>query len=271
MLKRTVVAVAVAALSFTALAAQETATFTLRSGERLTGNLVDMSGSGFTIRVNGQERKISSGDLALIDFSNSTMSNADWNRLSGGQHVIWLRNGETLTGRLSDVSGGNPKKLTVNVNGAERSLTSNEVSRIALARPTSAVATSGSGTGATVPGGEGIAVPATQAWTPTGITVRRGETITLNTTGQIQLGPDSNDIAGPAGSTSGRRAQSVPMPQFPVGALLGRIGNGAPFAVGDQTSIPMPAAGQLFLGINDDNVSDNQGGFRVQITRRNRR
>jgi hypothetical protein len=29
----------------------------------------------------------------------------------------------------------------------------------------------------------------------------------------------------------------------------------------------MPAAGQLFLGINDDNIGDNQGEFRVEITR----
>jgi hypothetical protein len=29
----------------------------------------------------------------------------------------------------------------------------------------------------------------------------------------------------------------------------------------------MPASGQLFLGINDDNLTDNQGGFRVLIQR----
>jgi hypothetical protein len=29
----------------------------------------------------------------------------------------------------------------------------------------------------------------------------------------------------------------------------------------------MPAAGRLFLGINDDNFNDNSGEFRVEITR----
>jgi hypothetical protein len=33
----------------------------------------------------------------------------------------------------------------------------------------------------------------------------------------------------------------------------------------------MPASGQLFLGINDDDVNDNQGGFRVNIQRSGRR
>jgi len=29
----------------------------------------------------------------------------------------------------------------------------------------------------------------------------------------------------------------------------------------------MPANGQLFLGINDDHVADNQGGYRVTLQR----
>jgi hypothetical protein len=29
----------------------------------------------------------------------------------------------------------------------------------------------------------------------------------------------------------------------------------------------MPANGQLFLGINDDHVGDNQGGYRVTLQR----
>jgi hypothetical protein len=29
----------------------------------------------------------------------------------------------------------------------------------------------------------------------------------------------------------------------------------------------MPASGTLFLGINDDNVSDNSGNFRVLLAR----
>ena len=52
--------------------------------------------------------------------------------------------------------------------------------------------------------------------------------------------------------------------------MIGRIGNGQPFAIGNQTSIVMPAAGQLFLGVNDDGVDDNVGEFRVEITRGNR-
>ena len=50
-----------------------------------------------------------------------------------------------------------------------------------------------------------------------------------------------------------------------AGALIGRIGNGAPFGIGNQTSVPMPASGELYLGINDDQVADNTGGFVVDV------
>ena len=39
-----------------------------------------------------------------------------------------------------------------------------------------------------------------------------------------------------------------------------------PFGIGDQTSIVVPASGLLYLGINDDNVSDNSGQFQVVIS-----
>jgi len=61
------------------------------------------------------------------------------------------------------------------------------------------------------------------------------------------------------------------MPRILAGALIGRIGNGAPFPIGTQTAIPMPGAGQLFLGVNDDELSDNQGEFRVEVVQQVRR
>jgi hypothetical protein len=91
--------------------------------------------------------------------------------------------------------------------------------------------------------------------------------LTFNTTGEIMLGPNPDDVATSAGVKAGRMAANAPLPQSLAGALIGRIGNGQPFGIGNQTSIVMPAAGRLFLGINDDNFNDNSGEFRVEITR----
>jgi hypothetical protein len=262
MWKRTIVAASVAALSFTAGWAQENVTLTLRSGERISGQLVDMGGSGFQMRVDGQDRQIPTGEVALIDFAGSTMSQADWDRVSSGQHVIWLRNGDTITGQLYDVGGTTPLRITIKTSSGERELASNEVSRIALARPTSTTtATTGTGQGQT------ITVSAQSRWTPTGITVRRGEQLTFTAEGEIRLSGDANDRATASGAVTGRYDPRATLPRTLAGALIGRIGNGQPFGIGTTNSFQAPASGQLFLGINDSNVADNEGSFQVTIQR----
>ena len=277
MFKRTIFALTVAAVAYGgALQAQENATLTLRSGERISAQLVDHGGVGFTIRVNGQERRIATEDVALIDFTGGTMTADDWAKVTGGQHVIWLRNGETITGTFYDIGGTTPLRITVKTAAGDRDLSSSEVARIALAHTDAAAAatgTVGTAPAAAVPtaGGLGIIVPANQLCTATGLTVRRGEVLTLNTTGQIQLSPDANDVATAAGAKSGRYAPNAPLPQHFAGALFGRIEEGAPFAIGNLSRVTMPAAGQLFLCINDDGPQDNSGELRVQISRTGRR
>lgn len=270
MFKKTMGALTLAVVAAVGLAqAQTSATFVLRSGERISGDLVDLSGAGFTVRVSGQERKIRTNDVSVIEFAGGTVSDADWNKVTGGNHVAWLRNGETVEGRLYDVAGTTPKKLMFKTSSGERELSSNEVSRIALARPNGSSAGTTGSTGA--PEGAGIAVNGNQQWTPTGLTVRRGEVLNFNSTGEVRLSGDSADVAAPAGSRSGRYAPNAPLPRNFAGALIARVGNnGEPFPIGNESRVTMPAAGQLFLGINDDAVGDNAGGFRVQITRASR-
>ena len=264
MLKRTIVALAVAALTFTAASAQESATFTLRSGERISGQLVDMGGSGFQIRVNGQDRTIPIGDMALIDFAGSSMRQADWDQVNSGEHVIWLRNGETFRGQLYDVGGTSPLRITLKTGGGERELQSSEISRIALAVPTGSTGSSGT---AGPTGANTITVAANQRWTPTGISVRRGETLSITADGEIRISADPNDRATPDGIVNQRFDRGAPLPRTLAGALIGRIGNGQPFGIGKNMQVPAPGAGALFLGVNDSNVADNDGSFQVTVSR----
>jgi len=110
-------------------------------------------------------------------------------------------------------------------------------------------------------------VPANQQWTPTGIRVNFGDKLQLQISGQITLRPnDPKDVAIPQGSLLQRRAPNAPMPEVLAGALIGRIDGGKPFGIGNLSSILAPASGQLYLGINDDVVSDNSGQFTVAIS-----
>ena len=273
MFKRTILALAIGALTFTGVAqAQENATFTLRSGEHLSGQLMDLGGVGFTVKINGVEKQIPTNDVAVINFAGGSPSDADWAKVSNGQQVVALKSGDAVTGQLYDVSGSSPLKITFKTASGDREFSSNEIARIILARPANTVATSGSNAALAPATGSGISVSPKQAWTSTGLTVRKGEVLTFNASGEVQLSTDANDIATPFGSKTGRKAANAPVPSALAGALIGRIGtNGQPFGIGSGVSVPMPAAGQLFLGINDDGLDDNQGEFRVDITRTNRR
>lgn len=48
--------------------AQEAATLVLRNGERQSGELVDLGGSGFAMRVGGQDRTFPANDVAAVEF-----------------------------------------------------------------------------------------------------------------------------------------------------------------------------------------------------------
>jgi hypothetical protein len=137
--------------------------------------------------------------------------------------------------------------------------------------------TNGSAIGRTNPGGRTtgtvgtsaggtFTVPANRQWTPTGIRVNQGDVLRFTSSGEIRFTGDANDRAGVAGSPAHKFISGAPLPAALAGALIGRIDNGLPFGIGDQSTITAPASGLLYLGTNDDNVSDNGGQFQVTIS-----
>jgi hypothetical protein len=102
----------------------------------------------------------------------------------------------------------------------------------------------------------------------TPLRVQRGDRVVFNVTGQVQLSSDASDVAQSAGSLKQRRAPNSPLPQNLAGALIARVGNSAPFPIGNVTTpVTMPADGQLYLRVNDDEVGDNSGEFIVKLNR----
>jgi len=110
-----------------------------------------------------------------------------------------------------------------------------------------------------------LMVAATRRWTSTGVFVRAGDVIRIESAGTVQLSPDAADTSSPGGAGSGRRAPSAPMPDRPAGGLIARIGNSATLFVGAEPTLRANASGQLYLGVNDDELADNRGEFRVKI------
>ena len=108
-------------------------------------------------------------------------------------------------------------------------------------------------------------VSADVAWNDTGIDVRSGQTIFFEAQGQVRWGRDRRD--GPAGERNSPANPNRPMGNRNAAALIGKIGNGNDmFFIGDETGpIRVRSTGRLYLGVNDDVLTDNSGNFRVVV------
>ena len=254
--------------------AAQSATVVLRSGERIAGELVDMGASGFSVRVSGNVRRIPTGEVAVIDFGGgANFPSNETSRVTGGQHLIVLSSGQSVTGRLTDI-GGRSAAAHHRRHGERQAGFLVERSAAHLSRVTARGIDARCGrapAAGCAPGASAAdrrtdsCARATSAWVDTGLTVRRGESVAFNASGRVQLSANANDTAGPAGAESGRRPTG-PMAGVLAGALIGRIGPVSMFAIGNQTNpLPMPADGRLFLGVNDDEVNDNTGEFVVDV------
>jgi hypothetical protein len=257
------------------------ATVLLRNGERVSGTLEDVENGTVYVRVSlHDQRKLPVNEVALIDLAGgaSGLPETELSVARGSGHLALLRGGESIQGTFVDVRGGetanegDPHSLIFRgSDGQERRVALNNVSRIYFGNFPAATTSQGApGAAGAVPTGA-VRVPGNSAWVATPLTVRRGDTVTFNVTGQVQLSSDGNDMAHAAGSLNQRRAAGAPLPQNFAGALIARVGNSQPFPIGDvSTPVTMPADGQLYLGINDDEVSDNRGEFIVQLSRNRR-
>jgi hypothetical protein len=243
--------------------AQEQATIVTKSGERISGSLVDMGGVGFTIRVGGNDRNVPTNDVAVIEFTGAGTLSADVrNRLNAGQQFVVLRNGQVIEGRLYDIGGTTPLRVTVDTPSGQRDLTSAEVAQVYLANPSAgganAVATTGNNGTVTVPGN--------QEWVSTNINVNQGERLNISASGQVKYGPDREHTASVAGQRL-QRSPNAPVPNAPLGSLIGRIDDGPAFYIGSSKTVTMPGSGTLHLRVNDDIVTDNSGSFQVRISK----
>lgn len=110
-----------------------------------------------------------------------------------------------------------------------------------------------------------IGVSASEPWIDTGIDVRSGQQLYFSASGQVRWGPSRRD--GPEGERNSPNNPGRPIPNRPGAALIGRIGDRDDyfFIGGESGPFRARGSGRLFLGINDDVLSDNSGSFRVLI------
>jgi hypothetical protein len=258
--------------------AQPQAKVVLRSGEeRPALNIGFFDGNEVIVRTSfAEEPRFPVGEVAYIDFGGGNQNAV---LFRGSQHAVVTSNGGILRGQVTRIAHTNqedpksPYLVTIRMpDGQERQVAGADLGRVYFSQPMATLNTTRERgrvqdtAGNAIRGDDArvITVSSRQLWTGTGLRVRQGERLNLTSTGQIRLSA-AGMTASPDGS--GQNDPGSPMPQAFSGALIGRIGNGRPFGIGAQTQIEMPESGQLFLGINDSVLTDNDGAFRVEIRR----
>jgi hypothetical protein len=267
---RSLFAAAVIALGgLSAVSAQESVTLLLKSGERLPAQLMDLSASGFTVQVGNEQRNISKNDIAVIDFGGSAAGQPKESENLGGRHLFLMRNGSTVRGELVDIGGSRPLRLTVRTDSGNQDLSSADVRRIYLDRPPARPGADPQAPPPPAAGGVTIRVNANQQWTPTNISVRRGQQVRFQASGEIRLATNG-EPHGPGGSPNQDKGATIPTTN--TATLIGRIGPAGQrvgatntFVIGSQNAATMPADGMLYLGVNDSVYGDNSGWFTVVV------
>ena len=253
------------------------ATVLLRNGDRVSGTLEDVENGTVYVRVSlHDQRKLPVNEVALIDLVGGAtgLPETELSVARGSGHLALLRGGESIQGTFVDIRGGetanegDPHSLIFrSSDGQERRISLDNVARVYFGNfPAATTANNAPNAGGPLPTGA-VRVPGNSTWVPTPLTVRKGDRVTFNVSGQIQLSNDANDMAHAAGSLNRRYAPGAPLPQNFAGALIAKVGNSEPFPIGDVSTVTMPADGQLYLGINDDEINDNRGEFIVQLSR----
>jgi hypothetical protein len=132
-----------------------------------------------------------------------------------------------------------------------------------------------------------VEVPMYRAWTETGLQVSPGQTLTITASGRgvwknispsnPNATPNAFEECSPEGTSPNAidyhsNIQKYQTSSANKGALIGRIGNGKPFKVGENFTKKVTESGVLYLGINDMKPeidpsawTDNSGGFQAQV------
>ena len=258
-------------------------TVQLRDGAKIEGRIEELTGDTLFVRVSQHDqRRIPISSVALIDRVGgaSGLPDTELREAAGSEHLLLLAGGNSLKGRLVAIRGGQGSAqegqartfVFRSADGGEREYQMAQVARVYMGTYPFAAISGNAAANDLEPGSDSpgsVRVSATAGWVSTGMRVRRGDVVMFETTGEVQLSSNGADRARSAGSAS-RNAPNSPVPSVGAGALIGRVGNGQPFAIGDQSSVPMPNDGLLYLGVNDDALQDNTGGFVVRVARNRR-
>jgi hypothetical protein len=101
-------------------------------------------------------------------------------------------------------------------------------------------------------------------WQSVGVRLNPDDRVSIRAQGEWLYTP--GEYHGPEGHARYSAPAFYPLPRAPGGALIGRIGvDGEPFLVGRRASRRATETGTLYLRIDDDILTDNDGWVQVSV------
>jgi len=285
-LRTAILAAALITAASTVAMANRPVTYILTNGERISGELTYKGGREFSLIVNGRTIDFEPEQVAVFAFVPGDPPTSELRQLPSSGHaelerdMIVMRDGRIIRMKLYSISDdGETIRYDTTESGQvvrDKKVPSADVARMYVLGTNARQAFasrigSQTQTAATSGNAGAIQVPANQQWTDTGLTVRRGERVAFYANGEVNLSADGNPAF--TSNAGGNPAMTMPRGNLPVktsawGTLIGRVGAGQPFAIGSRgAAMTMPAAGRLYLGVNDAAFEDNSGAFSVTIVR----
>lgn len=251
------VAVCLAALLTPALVSADT--IRLKDGSTIKGKVVKFSNNEFTVQLDttssggGSRALINIDDVESIEFD-AAGSKSETTRGSGSPEASTARS----TTRTKPASAAKPGEK------ANPPFDESEGDDDALDSVRPAKSKSGSGNASEIGSIQAtdLSVPASGEWTSTGIMLKIGQKVRINSTGEAKFrsrtfGADGLDEPDPEKLLRDANA----------GVLIAVIGddNDDFFLIGKSKEFTATRNGRLYLAVNEGATKDYSGGFRCRI------
>jgi len=114
-------------------------------------------------------------------------------------------------------------------------------------------------------GGSGITIPGNQAWTDTGKYLNADDEVNITASGAVSMGGGWTPLPPAGKDPNCGNLGGFPAGQLPCWSLIGRVGDGPIFYVGNGKKIQAQNSGELLLGVNDNILGDNTGNWYATI------
>ena len=105
-----------------------------------------------------------------------------------------------------------------------------------------------------------------EKWLDTEVEVEPAGSLHIVATGTVRLNPNGVPVHPDGSEIDLECGEDCPLPDAPAGALIGQINlKSEKFLVGAEYMEEVDDSGVLYLIVNDDSYSDNEGAFSVEI------